>query len=195
MRVEVLQAVLLIAGLHVLGPLVDPPAVPPGELAGHVGEQVVLTGRVREVEPGRTVTAVELEGEGGRARVLTRTDPPPLGALVRIVGDASAGREGLVLWAKGRWTVTQVPDPAPRSLAALLATASRFEGTTVATVGRFDPEASVLRDDGHELAATWRAAPPGPGPVLAWGLLGYAAEDGRYRLAVTGWRPWPPPGP
>lgn len=193
MRSELIQALILLVGLQVAGPLLDPITIGPSQVVQHLGEHVTLEGRIAAIEPGDTVTRVELADANGTTLVLTRTEPPPMGATARINGDATAGREGPLVWADGPWHVLETPDPSPVSLAQLANQAPNRAGTTVAVVATWEPDTSALIDSHARLSARLLTPAPDPGlEVTAWGLLEYEAATAAYRLDVTGWRPWSP---
>lgn len=190
MRLEVLQALALVAALHASQPLVAPETLTPDQLTQHVDQRVALEGRIADVDPGDTVTSVTLAHEGARATVLTRDPPPPLGASVRVTGDASPDRGGVVLWAE-TWSTRQAPDRAPLGVERAAEEAPRRAGTTVTVVGTWLEDASVLTEDGARLPVEPRTAPPPDGEeIAAWGLLAYAPEAAEYRLQAAGWSPW-----
>lgn len=194
MRVHLVQALALVALLQAVGPLVEPPEASPGRLAGHYGETVQLSGRVRSVEPGDEVTRVEVAAGGSSATVLTRARPPPLGARVEVRGQASPGREGPVLWAEGELAAEADPE-GPVDLARARKHAPRWAGAPLAVAGSWPENGSALVGPGGRLPVEAVGIQPRPGPVVLWGRLAYEAERAAYQLEATGWRPWrPPPG-
>lgn len=191
MRAEVLQAIALVAGLHAAGPLVSPPTVPAGELPGHLGERIQLEARVIDVEPGETITRVTLEDATGHVTALARGPLPPLGATVRVLGDAAAGREGPVLWIDGSFDVLDRRDRAPIPLAQLLSEAPDRAGETLAVVGTWDADGRHLEGDAGTLPVRVQTAqPPDEGRILAWGELRYDAATAGYRFDAVGWERW-----
>lgn len=190
MRLEVLQALALVAALHATHPLVTPEVLAPAELTQHVDQRVALEGRVADVDPGETVTRVTLAHGEARATVLTREPAPPLGASVRVTGDASPDRGGVVLWAE-TWSTLEAPDRSPVGVQRAVDQAPRRAGTTVTVVGTWHEDEQVLAEEDARLAVQPRTAPPPDGePIAAWGLLAYAPETAEYRLQAAGWAPW-----
>lgn len=193
MRVELLQAIGLVAGLHLASGLMAPATLDPGDLAQHPGETVELEGRIATVQPSGEIARVRLDGERGQAWVLARGEVPPLGAHVRVTGDAATGQEGPVLWMTGAWTVLERPSRAPVGVDRLVHQAPDREGQTLSVAGRWDQGASQLSGDQARLAVTLRAAPPPPGAtIVVWGVLSYTPQTASYRLDATGWTPWSP---
>lgn len=192
MRVHVVAALALLATLHLAAPHLAPRTVPSDRLADHLGERVAVEGWVRGVDPGESVTRIDLEDPGGRARVLLRAAPPPMGARVRVIGDLAPDPGGPVLWADGAVEILEQPDPAARSLAEVLEAAPQLEGTSIAVVGGFDPNASRLEGAGGSLPVRIVGAAPPEDRVVLWGTLVYASVDASYRLEATGWSPWAP---
>lgn len=195
MRLELLQAVGLVASLHLAGPLVAPTQLAPSQLAEHLGQRVALEGRVADVQIGEEVHEVTLARDGETVRVLSRAPPPPLGARVEVVGDAASGKHGPVLWTDGPWTILSSPDREPRSVDRVAREAPELAGSTVAVVGRWDPDREVLVGDEARLEVRLLAGEPTDEEIVAWGVLDYRAERATYRLDATGWEPWTGPQP
>lgn len=192
MRSELLQAASLVASLQLAGPLVAPAELAPGTIDRHLGQTVAVEGRVVDVRVDDGIHEVVLGAPGGRTRVLSRAPPPPVGALVRVVGDAAPGQSGPVLWTDGPWEVHRGPDRAPLSLQALLARAPERAGTSVAVRGTFDANGSDLVDGDRRLPVRVLGPQPPEAPILAWGMLHYVPDRAGYRLDATGWEPWSP---
>lgn len=191
MHAQLLQATTLVAALYAAGPLVSPATIPTEQLPYHVGQSVEVRGHVVDVEPTPGAWRVTVHDPEGALLVLDRDPPPPLGAKIRVVGDATMDRDGPVLWAT-TWTVQERPNRDPIGVDALLEQAPRLEGSPVAVVGTWSDEDRALEDDGA-LPVQMRAARPGDGArIVAWGLLAYVPEDAAYRLQAVGWEEWTP---
>lgn len=193
MRSQLALAMALLLGLHLIGDQVTPTTLPAARIASHLGETVELEGTVLTVDPGRTVHRVELKDASGTTTVLLRGRPPPVGALISVVGNPEADDRGAIVWARGPPDILEAPSPAPRSLMGLLEDAPRLRDQPVAVVATWDPPNATLADEGARLPVRWRIAEPTGQELLAWGLLTYRPAEAGYRLEIVGWQPWTPP--
>jgi hypothetical protein len=195
-RARIVQALAIVALLHVLTPFVDPALVGLDELEEHYGETVQLQGRVARVDPSGEVLRLEVATDEETATVLTRGSPAPLGAHVTVRGQPTPGRSGPVVWADGPVETSQAPAHRGRvPLARALHEAPRLAPGSIAVTGSYEDQPPALHGPAGQMPVDPGPTDPEPGPVLVWGRLVYEPAEAGYQLEATGWRPWTPPSP
>lgn len=188
-------AVAAVALLHGLAAWTSPPSVPLSEVPDHLGERVVVGGRLRDVQPLDGARLVEVtDGRVYLPALLRGTPDRPLepGDEVTLAGVVGLHRGTHQVTGRAGDVTVHATRGTPLDPSTVAETPRRFVDTPIRVAGRLEGEAGAWRladararlplepQDGEALRAGIE--------VVAQGVLGYDPADARYVLEEASWR-------
>lgn len=188
-------AVAAVAGLHALAAWNAPPRVALDEVPDHLGERVLVGGRLRDVTPLDGAALVEVTDGSVYLPALLRGDPDePVepGDEARLEGIVDLYRGTHELRGRAQDLVVLETRDRPLSPSTVADDPRRFAGTPIRVEGWAVPHEERWLVEDPDAALAWEPEDPAdlePGArVVTAGTLAYDPASARYVLEDATWR-------